>query len=397
MANVLDVSERTVRRYANKFKEAGEEVLDRKKIVQTSPTNTNDSLDLQLKVSQLIAETTRLKREIKNAHKEVMISKTMKELIHGSTTHLDKAPPKWLNPTKKDKEMTGIPVLFLSDFHFDEVVDTAQIGYVNKFNHNIAEDRIKHSFKTTINLLDNYMVNPSYDGIVVALGGDMLAGNIHDELAETNHQSILRSVNDLSDLLIEGFAGLADSFGKVFVPCVVGNHGRLHKKPRHKNKVFDNFEWIVYQNLAKYFADDDRFTFHIPDGPDAQFSVYDKTFLLTHGDQFRGGNAIAGIFSPLMLGMTRKQKKHAAIGKPFDIMMCGHFHQYIHSNSLIVNGSLKGYDEYASTNNFSFEEPQQALFIVHPVFGITYRIPIMCDSYEKDESKPIKKKLEIIW
>lgn len=402
VAIALDVTQRTIRRWVDKFRDKNDPdyvLIDRSKIHQVSSVSGTQSnnLDLQLKITKTQSENVILKRKLKEAHKEVIVSKQMKELIHGTNLNLLKTPPKWLNPTKKDRQMTGIPVLFISDIHFDEVIDQAQIGYVNKYNHDIAVDRIKHTFKTTINILTNYMANPSYDGIVCAFGGDLLSGNIHEELAETNAQSILQSVNDITELLIEGLGALADTFHKVFVPCVVGNHGRLHHKPRHKNKVFDNFEWLIYQNLAKYFNDDKRITFYIPEGPDAVFSVFDKKFLLTHGDQFRGGNAIAGIFSPLMLGMMRKQKKHAAIEKPFDVMMCGHFHQYIHSNSLIVNGSVKGYDEFASNFNFSFEPPQQAMFIVHPIYGISYRIPIMCDAYEKDENKKIRKKVQIIW
>jgi hypothetical protein len=64
-------------------------------------------------------------------------------------------------------------------------------------------------------------------------------------------------------------------------------------------------------------------------------------------------------------------------------MMCGHWHQYIHLSRLIVNGSLKGYDEYAYQNNFGFEEPQQALFVVHPRHGITYRMPVNCEPAPK--------------
>ena len=53
--------------------------------------------------------------------------------------------------------------------------------------------------------------------------------------------------------------------------------------------------------------------------------------------------------------------------------------QYIHLTRLIVNGSLKGYDEYAYNNNFGFEPPQQALWLTHPKHGITFRMPVQVD------------------
>jgi len=43
-----------------------------------------------------------------------------------------------------------------------------------------------------------------------------------------------------------------------------------------------------------------------------------------------------------------------------------------------VNGSLKGYDEYAYVSNFSYEPPQQALAIVVPEKGITIQAPVFC-------------------
>jgi len=59
----------------------------------------------------------------------------------------------------------------------------------------------------------------------------------------------------------------------------------------------------------------------------------------------------------------------------------GHWHQYIHHSRVIVNGSLKGYDEYAYSNNFGFERPQQALWLTHPSYGITYRMPVYSDKH----------------
>jgi hypothetical protein len=57
-------------------------------------------------------------------------------------------------------------------------------------------------------------------------------------------------------------------------------------------------------------------------------------------------------------------------------MVIGHFHTLMQLPHLIVNGSLKGYDEYAYQGNFTFEVPAQALWITHPERGITHQMPI---------------------
>ena len=66
-------------------------------------------------------------------------------------------------------------------------------------------------------------------------------------------------------------------------------------------------------------------------------------------------------------------------------MLLGHWHQLIQLERLIVNGSLKGYDEYAYSNNFGFEPPRQALWLTNHDHGITFSIPIYVDRRPKQE------------
>jgi predicted phosphodiesterase len=345
------------------------------------PSGEKPTVEERSKVETLKDQVKKLQNELDDAHKEILASDRMLEFSNCLKDADFSEIPSWLAASKGKKHLTGIPVLFLSDIHFDEYVDSKQIGGVNSYSREIATKRIQHTFNSAIDLCLNHMHNPKYDGAVVALGGDLLSGNIHEELAETNEAPILESAIELTELLYHGISMMAERFGKVFVPCVVGNHGRLHKKPRAKNRVKDNYEWAIYKNLAYRFKSDKRVTFLISDSSDALFSIYEKKILLTHGDQFRGGSGISGIFSPLFIGRARKQQRNQAVNQGFDIMMLGHWHQYIHTDSLIINGSIKGYDEYAYQSNFGFERPQQALFIVHPTLGVTYRMPVLCDSY----------------
>ena len=68
-----------------------------------------------------------------------------------------------------------------------------------------------------------------------------------------------------------------------------------------------------------------------------------------------------------------------ATGIPSTFQLAGHWHTYMHTPRIIVNGSLKGLDEYAFAGNFGFEPPQQALWITHPRKGITFRMPVYCE------------------
>jgi hypothetical protein len=63
----------------------------------------------------------------------------------------------------------------------------------------------------------------------------------------------------------------------------------------------------------------------------------------------------------------------------YDTLVVGHWHQLIQMQRLIVNGGLKGYDEYAYAGNFGFEAPKQALWITHQGRGITFSMPVHAD------------------
>lgn len=327
-------------------------------------------------------ELVELKNKVKELERDLDAEQRRASALSKFSGMVMREPPKWLNDTSKKKGINGIPLLFISDVHFDEVVNPAEINGANEYNRAIAVRRLERVFKKAIWLCHNQFAAPKYDGIVCALGGDMVSGNIHEELAETNEHRILKTCLDLASYLVAGLRSLADAFGEVYVPCVTGNHGRIKKQWQCKNRSEDNFDWLIYQMVARELAGDKRIKVHAPVSPDVQFDIHGLRFLLTHGDQFKGGAGIAGIFSPLMLGAHRKQKRQNSLNKPFDIMMMGHWHQLIQTQSLIVNGSVKGYDEYAFQNNFPPEPAQQSLSIISREARITHSMAIFCDEPE---------------
>lgn len=285
--------------------------------------------------------------------------------------------PNWVASTPKStRGLTGVPTLFASDWHYGEVVRAAEIGGVNEYNLAIARDRAKLLITGAINLLRNHLSNSKYPGIVFVLGGDMLSGDIHEELQQTNEVETMPALLDLVGVLSWCITTLADEFGHVFIPCVTGNHGRTSRKPRAKRRNHTNFDWLLYNILAGRFADDKRVQFLIPEGPDAYYKIYNTRYLLTHGDQFRGGDGMIGAIGPIARGDKKKRSRNGQTDRSFDVMILGHWHQYIHMNRFIVNGTLKGYDEYADASNFDIEPAQQALWVTHPEHGITFRMPV---------------------
>lgn len=337
------------------------------------------------KPSEIITETEehQLKGEIKVLKKRItdlLDEKVATNALSEFSAQLASNPvtvPKWVSRTRKASTNKAVPMAFMSDWHLDEVVNRAQMGGVNEFNREIAESRCGNFFDNTTHLAKKYIGGVEYDGMYLLMGGDMFSGNIHEELKITNETTLIESVLFWVEPIASGIRFLADEFGSVHVPCVVGNHGRTTHKPAMKNRVVDNFDYLFYNMLAMSLQDDGRITWDIPTSADCVFSVYDHTFLLTHGDQFRGGSGIAGPVTPWALGDHKKRKRQQAVGSPYDTLVFGHWHQLtLGMNGMIVNGSLKGYDEFASICNFPFEPPQQAFWLVQPGVGVTGRWPI---------------------
>jgi transposase-like protein len=325
-------------------------------------------------------ENATLKTALKSSSKDDTVLEYIKTKIFGLKEEALKVTmPAWMTEPGTAKSRPGVPTLFASDWHVGEVVFPTQINNVNEYNMEIARTRAHNLIERTIDLLENHMVNPVYPGIVFALGGDMVSGDIHDELVATNDVEIMPCVLELVGILKRCCLMLADRFGHVFIPCVGGNHGRNTHKIRAKGRNYTSFDWLIYRFLELCLRDDKRITFYIPDGSDALYRVYNHRYLLTHGDQFRGGDGVIGALGPIIRGDHRKRSRNGQIGMEYDTMIIGHWHQWIMLQRLIVNGSLKGYDEYAYTSNFPFERPRQGLWLTHPKRGITFALPVNVD------------------
>ena len=165
----------------------------------------------------------------------------------------------------------------------------------------------------------------------------------------------------------------------------MGNHGRATIKPRAKNRVYTSYEWNLYCHLERFFKGDKRFLFQVPSEADAYFKVYNHRFLLTHGDSLgvKGGDGIIGAIGPIARGTVKVGRSEAQIGRDFDTLLMGHWHTYVPRSDAIhaiVNGSLIGYNEYARLMlRVPYSRPSQALWFVHPFYGITSQWPVWLD------------------
>lgn len=296
--------------------------------------------------------------------------------------------PGWLKKeSSRSKGHRATLVSFLSDMHYSEVVRPEEIGGYNKYNMSIAEIRTRANFERSIVVARNFLAGVEYDGIVLALGGDLVSGDIHEELSETNEFSVLRTTEMVLPWLAQGIEMFAEEFGRVHVVSAPGNHGRNSKKPRHKKRSENNADTHIAKLLATMLDNGDTITFDIPESADVDFDIYGYTFSMEHGDNLRfNGTSEIGSLGPVKRGNLRKTKKRQEQGRNFKYGLYGHFHQLVlaYTQGFVMNGSGKGYDEYASDGQFSPELAQQALLVVTPEHGITIGTGIILQDRDRE-------------
>jgi hypothetical protein len=329
---------------------------------------------------ELLSEVTRLRR---NALTE---ERVRRELLH--LADAPSSPPHWLQRFTTKHGCYGVPTLFMSDQHLGEIVDPAQIGGVNAYNMDIARKRWRRTTEKAIELCWRFLSRPKFDGAVLAFGGDGVSGSIHEELIATNEKDIMPVVLELADLMVWSINQFSKAFGRVFVVGVPGNHARTTPKVRHKNMAYTSFDWLAYQLASRSFEFNSKVSFNIPASSDVAWRVYSHRYVMTHGAQFRGGDGLIGPLGPVTRGDHKKRSRNAQINQAYDTMLVAHFHRLLMDSRIIMNGSLKGYDEFAYDGNFGYEPPKQALFLTHPEFGITFSLPVMPDNPTPSDVAP---------
>lgn len=288
--------------------------------------------------------------------------------------------PEWTRAEPQSRVHRGTVLAFLSDVHTGETVRAEEMNEYNAYNEEITDARLRRFFERTIVVSRNYLAGVEYDGVVLALGGDMVSGDIHDELEQTNWCSTYDACRWLAPRLQAGIEMLAEEFGKVLVVSAPGNHGRDSKKPRHKGRSAHNADTHAAHLVADRLEGEVDISFLVPESFDVDFELYGYRFSMEHGDNMRfSGVSEIGAIGPVKRGTLRKSRQAQTEGRPFVTNLVGHFHQYIpaYTQGFIMNGSLKGYDEYARSWHFTPEPAQQALAVVTPEHGITVNAPVI--------------------
>lgn len=255
----------------------------------------------------------------------------------------------------------AVAFVLASDFHLEELVNPKTVNGLNSYNLKIAEGRVKQFFQNTLKLLKKEQNATKIDTLVLALLGDIISGNIHDELLENCQLRPIEAIIMAENLIISGIEFLLkNSDVKLVIPCHVGNHTRITKKVHISTEKGNSLETFMYHHMENYFKGNPRVEFLIADGYLSYVTVFENyTVCLSHGHAVKYGGGVGGLTIPANKAIAQWEKlRHA------DLYCFGHFHQFFDGGNFICNGSLIGYNAFAVFIKGGFEKPKQAFFLV---------------------------------
>ena len=319
-------------------------------------------------------------------------------------------PPRVQKLSEKDSnKFDETIVIALSDTHFGEVVDPNKISGINKYNIKIAAARLEYYVERIVRIVKLHRNFSNINHAVVWLGGDIVSGNIHEELIESNDLSALKQVALAGYLIAQFLAELSTVFKNITVVTTVGNHGRLSKKKKYKYHSVENLDYLVYQIAGFALTKYENIEFYIDESLFKFVDIEGWRFVFSHGDETKSWMNIP--FYGLRRDYTAKQSINILVQnegnltspvQPVNYKVVGHFHVAgeIPDNfgSIIMNGSLKGMDEYSFGNGW-VTFPMQKIFGVHKDHGKTwsYDIRLSDDLINRDYPERYSVDIPDLW
>lgn len=273
------------------------------------------------------------------------------------------------------KSGTRYAVALFSDAHIEETVKSASVMGLNEYNVKIAKQRIEKYFVNLTSCLNTDNV----EYLLFASLGDTISGFIHEELSQMNELTPLEATFEAQNLIYNGLKYICENTNlkRIKFLGIVGNHSRVTNKIQHSNGYKMSYEWLMYKNIEKQ-AELEGLPIEF-DIPESEMAIEDtsdgKRFLFIHGFQIKGsGNGtVCGIYPAL----GRLSLKYGKIYKQ-DKIYLGHFHSCISIPNAVVNGSIIGYNTFALTNGFAYEEPAQMYEVYDSNIGQLLTRQIYC-------------------
>jgi len=305
-----------------------------------------------------------LTKEIEKAHRII----NLYELAEDNKKPIEKIIRKKFK--HKDE---GTVLTLLSDVHAEERVELEQTNGINEYNPDICKARLERYAVNLVKLTERNREMIVLDNLVLAVLGDLIHGFIHEEYQISNYmmppEAALFVIEELERVIT--FILEHGKFKKIVIICKIGNHSRTTDKIYSDNEAKMSYEWTIYKVLQKKFP---TIEWIIENSYFTYYQIYDLIGRFHHGHGFKYMGGIGGIYVPLQKFRLRVDQQRKA-----DFNCFGHWHSMdsLRNSKTLINGSVVGFDTYATRKGFEPEPPQQQFQIVDSKRGLTVNAPII--------------------
>jgi len=299
-------------------------------------TNIDDT------ISYLLKRIQSLERENRKLKAQHLSDEAFAKLIEVEKFHFE-------NTKLADvKEEAG---LIVSDLHSGLEYE----GSDNKFNMDIAKERVQRLFNDTGEILRKYY--PHVKNLHVFLAGDIVDGSGIFKGQEFSTAPITEQIEKTPSMIVEGLKLVSDFNLRLY--GVAGNHGRVAKGVSQHN--WDNVVYRIIEQMIDIpfeIASD----FYLP------VEIKGHKFILLHGDNITHSKTPSSYIERAVGEFTRMFKD---MGIYFESLLMGHFHSAQWLPHAIVNGSICGNTNFTIGKLHLNEPARQVLFFVDEKHGIT--------------------------
>ena len=323
---------------------------------------------------------------IRDRRKDITIRSQLMQLEESLISRASVTPKinlpniKTTNKNKKTRTPEHM-VLLLSDIHAGLEFDGLDTGGLGVFNQEVLKSRMNNLKKAVMEINELHSeLYPIPKLHVLALGDNIQGGNdIGNWGCAYNIDPVDKQIVDASDLISNLLSTWSNSFEKIEMHGVIGNHGRMEKKGMCKVRA--NFDNLVFALVKARMAEHKNVSVEYSLSWWITKNINNTKFCLVHGDNMKHS------INSLIQEEQRIQSLLAGQEDPFDVMVAGHFHTHHEVETsrgrIILNGSLVGGDIYSMKNLKVRSRPTQTLMGVHPVHGITWMYNLDLD-YNRD-------------
>lgn len=324
-----------------------------------------------------------LRRKVGQLQKQIG---ELEHVVHelGGIRRVPVVLPEWLRSNDTGRRGKSVVALLTSDWHAGEVITAGEMAGLNEFNAEICERRIQRMADTVCTVGRRWAADTDCKGVLLTVNGDLISGDIHDELTRTNCLTAHEQVRFAAEMLWGLINTLLSEYPAVHVVGTPGNHGRTTLRATAKLYAALSYDHMILQMVADRMSSDDRATFQIG-ATDQITPIFKERVFSTHGDKIGtgGGQGFAGPMLPIIRGAKKILEQQSSVGRNVTVIQTAHYHKtgnpYVGPVPIFANGSIPGYSEYAKDIRASVEEPQQWAYLLHDKWGVRERAALQLE------------------